>query len=75
MDRSTVLLKSRPMQKVEIRLGRPLEEFLDERYNQDGRTQRQIADELGVDDSTVNRWMAALGIEARFPGPRKAAEA
>jgi len=63
------------MQKVEMRLGRPLEEFLQERYIEQGRTQREIAEELGVDDSTINRWMQALDIEARFPGPRKAAEA
>jgi DNA-binding transcriptional MocR family regulator len=56
------------MRRVEARIGRPLEEFLAERYRQ--RTQEQLADELGVDRSTVNRWMRDLDIEARFPGQR-----
>lgn len=63
-------IKTRPMQVVERRLGRPLEEFLAERYTVDGKTTYEIGAELGVNPSTVTRWMAVLGIEARFPGRR-----
>lgn len=64
----TPIFKSRAMLKVERRIGRPLEEFLAERYQ--ARTQTQIADELGVSNASVSRWMAELGIEARFQGQR-----
>jgi transposase len=60
--------KSRAMLRVERALGRPLEEFLAERYRT--QTQPQIAAELGVSDATVSRWMRELDIEARFPGQR-----
>lgn len=59
------------MQLIEQRLGRPLDEFLRERYDVDRRTTQEIADELGVTNGTISRWMAALGIEARLIGPRK----
>lgn len=72
MKRS-IVLKSRPMQIMEHRLGRPLDEFLQERYVEQQRTQREIAAELDVDESTVGRWMARLGIEARMPGPQRIA--
>ncbi len=56
------------MLKVEARIGRPLEEYLAEAYQ--AKTQRQIGDDLGIDVSTVNRWMRELDIEARFPGQK-----
>ena len=67
----TIVFKSRPMQVVEARIGQSLEEFIRERYEA-GKTQREIATELGVTDGTISRWMVQLGIEARFPGPRRA---
>jgi len=66
-------IKTRPMQVMERRIGRPLEEFLSERYLTEGKTTYEIGAELDVHPSTITRWMAVLGIEARFPGPRKAA--
>lgn len=57
-----------PMRRVEERLGRSLDAFLREAYAT--RTLADIADELGVSQSTVHRWMFRLGIEARFPGQR-----
>lgn len=60
------------MLAVERRIERSLEEFLAERYQ--AKTQRQIAAELGLDVSTVSRWMRELDIEARFPGQRPPAE-
>jgi transposase len=56
------------MLRVEKRIGRELEGYLAEAYQ--SKTQEQIAAELGVDRSTVNRWMRDLDIEARFPGQR-----
>lgn len=66
MDSPT--FKSRAMVRIEKRLGRPLEDYLAERYLT--MTQPQIADELGVSGASVSRWMAELGIESRFPGQR-----
>jgi hypothetical protein len=56
------------MIRVEARIGRPLEEFLAERYRT--QTQPQIAAELGVSDASISRWMRELDIETRFPGQR-----
>lgn len=64
----TPIFKSRAMLKVERRIGRPLEEFLAERYQV--ATQTQIAEELGVSNASVSRWMGELGIETRFQGQR-----
>jgi transposase-like protein len=64
-------IKTRAMQLVERRIGRPLDEFLRERYDIDQKTTTEIAQELGVNDGTVSRWMALLGIETRLTGPRK----
>lgn len=61
------------MRRVEARIGRPLEEFLAERYKV--ATQTQIAEELGVSNASVSRWMSELAIEARFPGQRPEAVA
>lgn len=66
------IFKSRAMRKVEERIGRPLEDFLAERYQT--MTQPQIAEELGVSGASVSRWMRELEIEARFPGQRPPAE-
>lgn len=61
------------MLKVEKRIGRDLEEYLAEAYQT--KTQAQIGAALGLDASTVNRWMRDLDIEARFPGQKPPAEA
>lgn len=67
------VLKSRGMQMVERQFGQPLESLLRELYERDGLTVDQVAERLGVTKGTVSRWMARVGIEARFLGPRKAA--
>lgn len=71
MTRS-IVLKSRGMQMVEAREGTPIEELLHRLYDDEGLTQEQIAARFGVSVSTVIRWMAQLGIETRWFGPRKA---
>lgn len=60
--------KTRAMRKVEQRIGQPLEDYLAAEYAT--KTQREIADALGVNHGTVNRWMSDLGIESRFPGQK-----
>jgi DNA invertase Pin-like site-specific DNA recombinase len=69
-----VLIKTRQMQVIEHRLGRPIEAYIRERYDA-GASQAEIADELGLTFTTVSRWMAQLGIEARRTGPRRAVDA
>lgn len=69
MERS-IVFKTRPMQVMEARLGRPLEDVLRSLYHDEGLTLAQVADRLDVNVGTVSRWMASLGIPARFPGPR-----
>jgi DNA-binding MurR/RpiR family transcriptional regulator len=72
MDRS-IVFKSRGMQIVEAREGQTIEVLLRRLYEDDGMTQEQIAERLSVSASTVIRWMALLGIETRWFGPRKVA--
>ncbi len=64
---------TRPMRRVEARLGRSLREYLTEAYALE--TQAEIAAALGISVSTVSRWMDRLGIETRFPGRRPEAVA
>ena len=70
MDR-TKILKSRGMQLVEHRLERPLEEVLTELYHGEHLTVKQVGERLGVSGASVSRWMAELGIEARYIGPER----
>lgn len=60
------------MQKLEQRLGIDIEEYLAAAYR--SKSQAQIGEELGLDGSTINRWMRALDIEARYPGQKPPAE-
>jgi transposase-like protein len=62
--------ETEPMRRVQARLGRPLKDFLVQRYITDGCTTTEIAAELGLNAVTVTRWMRRLGIELRFPGQR-----
>lgn len=70
------VLKSRAMQRLEHRLGEPLEAFFQRRYHDEGANLYALSDELGLSVGTLSRWFAVLGIETRFPGQRaKAATA
>lgn len=59
---------------VEARLGRPVEDVIREIYDRGGM-QKDVADALGVEGSTVSRWMRELGIEARPRGNGSIAQA
>lgn len=62
------LLKTKAMQKLEQRLGIDLEAYLPEAYKT--QTQGQVAEYLGIDQSTLSRWMQLLDVDARFQGQR-----
>lgn len=59
------------MQVLQAELGRPLEDVIRERYVDEGATLQELADELGVGESTLSRWLTQLGIQARRQGTRK----
>lgn len=61
---------TRPMARMEARMGRPLADVLADLYHGEGLTLAEVAERLGVSVTTVLRWMAALGVETRFPGQR-----
>lgn len=52
---------------VEARLGRPVEDVIREVYDRGGM-QKDVAEALGVEGSTVSRWMKDLDILARPRG-------
>lgn len=60
---------------MEHRLGEPIESYLTRRYVTDGATTLVIGAELGLNNATVSRWLAALGIETRLTGQRGRSEA
>lgn len=55
---------------MEHRLGEPIESYLYRRYVIEGATTIAIGDDLGLNNATVSRWLATLGIEARLTGQR-----
>lgn len=61
---------TRPMLRIQARLGRPLAEALREMYLERGMTLAEVGAELGVSEASVSRFLSRLGIEARFPGQR-----
>ena len=56
------------MKLAEIRVKRPLADYIRDEYVTKGRMQREIAADLGTDTSTLSRWMRELGIQARPKG-------
>lgn len=70
---------SEPMQRVEGKLGEPLEGYLRTAYAT--MTLADIVDDIArrtgyrVSQSTLFRWFDQLGIERRFPGQRPEAVA
>jgi len=68
---TNVVLKSTVQQLLEARLGRALPDLLREWYERDGMTQAEIAGRLGMDGSTISRWMRQYGIQLRYGASRK----
>jgi hypothetical protein len=66
-----VLILTREQQRIQARLGEPIEQWLRRRYQQDELTLDQLGAEVGVGASAMSRWLAQFGIEARRSGPRK----
>jgi DNA-directed RNA polymerase specialized sigma24 family protein len=62
--------ETKPMTRVQSRIGRPLQGYLTERYLEDGLTTTEIGCELGLSSATVRRWLMHFGVELRFPGQR-----
>jgi AraC-like DNA-binding protein len=54
--------KSARMQNIELRRGRPLEDLIREQVEQ-GRTEEEIADDLGVSYWTFRSWLRVLGAQ------------
>lgn len=57
---------------MEHRLGEAIESYLHRRYVIEGATTIAIGEDLGLNNATVSRWLATLGIEARLTGQRGA---
>lgn len=60
------VLKSRGMQLVEQRTGRPIDVTLRELYLDQGLTVDAVAETLGITKGTVSRWLAHFGIRTRY---------
>lgn len=67
-----VVIRTRDMQTLEARLGRPIAEILRDLYVAQGMTVDEVGDELGVTAGTVSRWLGRCDIEARPRGGQRA---
>lgn len=67
---SKVPIRTAEMQRIEARLGQPIDETLRKLYVDRGLTVRQVGSELGVTAGVVSRWLERFGIPARKPGQR-----
>ena len=70
-----VRYRTREMQRIEAREGRPLDELLRDLYVNEGLMLAEIGARWGVGESAVSKWLAWAGIEARKGGPRREAVA
>lgn len=68
-----VRYKTREMQRIEAREGRPIEELLAELYVEQGLMLVEVGERLGVTESAVSKWLQWFGIETRRGGPRREA--
>lgn len=69
MDTSTFQpIKTAHMQRLEHRLKEPLETYIARRLSEPKTTQADVAQDLGIDDSTLSRYMQRLGLEPRPAG-------
>lgn len=70
-----VVYRSKEMQRVEARYGRPLGELLNEWYHDEGLTLVEIGERLDLTKGAVSRWLERFGVETRRGGPRREAVA
>lgn len=61
----TPTFQSRQEQALQFEHGAPVEELLRRLYVDEGLTQAQVAERLGVHVRSVIRWMAKYGIQTR----------
>lgn len=66
-----IILKSPQQQLLEAEHGRDLAGLVREWYETDGMSQAEIAEKLGLDASTISRWMRQWGIQLRYGVARK----
>lgn len=57
--------KTKKMLELEQRFGTNIESLLSTLYTSEGKTQVQVAIDLGIGRSTVSSWMKRFGIETR----------
>ena len=57
--------KTPKMLKVEARIGEPLEDFLRRKYGEDGRSIREISDELDMGEGTIYYWLKKYDVQMR----------
>lgn len=70
-----VRFRTKEMQKVEAREGRPLDELLYDLYVVQGQTLAEIGARWDLTESAISYWLKWAGIEARRGGPRREPEA
>lgn len=58
-------VRTRQQQLVEARHGAPAEVLLRRLYVEQGLSQAEVAETLGVSLRSINRWMVAYGIPTR----------
>ncbi len=64
--RQEIANPTKGMVALEQRFGRPVEDIVRERYVRDGASMPTVARELGIDTSTLSRWMVRWKIPARI---------
>jgi len=70
-----VVFRTREMQRIEARLGKPMDAILRELYVDQGLTLEQLGTHLGITKGAASRWLERFGIEARRGGPVREAVA
>jgi hypothetical protein len=61
------------MQRIEARLGKPIEAILTDLYIDRGLTVREVGEELDVTGGVISEWLARWGIPARKNGQKASA--
>ena len=64
-----VVYRTREMQRLEARYGKPMDVILRELYVEQGLFLEDVGKELGITKGAVSRWLVHFGIPARRGGP------